>query len=194
MILPIVAYGNAVLKQKAAVVDPDMEGLDELLHNMWETMYNGRGVGLAAPQIGKSLRIFMVDTEQLVKENEEAEEGDELYRIKTGIKQVFINPEVISESGNPWVYEEGCLSIPDIRAKISRNEEIRIKYQNERFESFEATFDGMNARVIQHEYDHLEGILLTDRMSPLKKSLLKGKLDSISKGRIDVNYRMRFVQ
>ncbi len=151
-------------------------------------------MGLAAPQIGKSLRIFLVDTEQLVKENEEAEEGDELYKIKTGIKKVFINPEMISETGNPWVYEEGCLSIPDVRVKISRNEDIRIRYQNEAFETFEESFDGMNARVIQHEYDHLEGILLTDRMSPLKKSLLKGKLDSITKGRIDVNYRMRFAQ
>jgi peptide deformylase len=194
MILPIVAYGNAVLKQKATPVGPDTEGLEELLRNMWETMYNGRGVGLAAPQIGKSLRIFLVDTEQLVKENEEAEEGDELYKIKTGIKKVFINPEMISETGNPWVYEEGCLSIPDVRVKISRNEDIRIRYQNEAFETFEESFDGMNARVIQHEYDHLEGILLTDRMSPLKKSLLKGKLDSITKGRIDVNYRMRFAQ
>ncbi len=194
MILPIVAYGNAVLKQKATPVGPDTEGLEELLRNMWETMYNGRGVGLAAPQIGKSLRIFLVDTEQLVKENEEAEEGDELYKIKTGIKKVFINPEMISETGNPWVYEEGCLSIPDVRVKISRNEDIRIRYQNEAFETFEESFDGMNARVIQHEYDHLEGILLTDRMSPFKKSLLKGKLDSITKGRIDVNYRMRFAQ
>lgn len=194
MILPIVAYGNAVLKQNATPVGPDTEGLEELLRNMWETMYNGRGVGLAAPQIGKSLRIFLVDTEQLVKENEEAEVGDELYKIKTGIKKVFINPEMISETGNPWVYEEGCLSIPDVRVKISRNEDIRIRYQNEAFETFEESFDGMNARVIQHEYDHLEGILLTDRMSPLKKSLLKGKLDSITKGRIDVNYRMRFAQ
>lgn len=193
MILPIVAYGNPVLKKRAEDIDASYPGLKELLANMWETMYNGRGVGLAAPQIGLGIRIFLVDSEQLVRENEEAEEGEELYRVTKGIKKAFINPVMVQETGAPWVYEEGCLSIPDVRVKISRNELIRIRYMNELFETVEEEYDGMNARIIQHEYDHLEGILLTDHMTPLKRSLLKGKLDNISKGKIDVNYRMRFI-
>jgi len=194
MILPIVAYGNPVLKKVAEPIGSDYPELKELLSNMWETMYNGRGVGLAAPQIGLGIRIFLVDSEQLVKENEEAEEDEELYRVTQGIKKAFINPRIIEETGEPWNYEEGCLSIPDVRVKISRKELVRIRYVNEQFEEIEETYDGMNARIIQHEYDHLEGILLTDHMSPLKRSLLKGKLDNISKGKIDVNYRMRFLQ
>jgi peptide deformylase len=193
MILPIVAYGNPVLKKRAEDIDASYPDLKQLLANMWETMYNGRGVGLAAPQIGLSVRIFLVDSEQLVRENEEAEEGEELYRVTKGIKKAFINPVMVQETGAPWVYEEGCLSIPDVRVKISRNELIRIRYVNEMFEEVEEDYDGMNARIIQHEYDHLEGKLLTDHMTPLKRSLLKGKLDNISKGKIDVNYRMRFL-
>ena len=192
MILPIVAYGHPVLKQKAKELTPDYPDLELLISNMWETMYNGRGVGLAAPQIGKSIRMFMVDSEQLVKENEETENDDDKYAITTGIRKTFINPVMLSETGNPWVYEEGCLSIPDIRVKISRNELIRIKYQDESFNWHEDEYDAMNARIIQHEYDHLEGVLLTDRISPLKRSLMKGKLDNISKGKIQVGYRMRF--
>lgn len=194
MILPIVAYGNPILKKKAEAISVDYPGLEDLISNMWETMYNGRGVGLAAPQIGIGIRMFMIDSEQLVKENEEAEDGADLYKITSGIKKTFINPEMLSETGDPWIYEEGCLSIPDVRVKIGRNERIRIRYMNEKFEPIEEEYDGMNARIIQHEYDHLEGILLTDHMSPLKRSLLKGKLDNISKGKIDVSYRMRFAR
>lgn len=192
MILPIVAYGHPVLKKKAEEISPDHPELEELIANMWETMYNGRGVGLAAPQIGQSLRMFMVDSEQLVKENEEIEEEDDKYLVTSGIRKTFINPVMLEETGDPWNYEEGCLSIPDIRVRISRNAHIRIRFQDENFEWHEETYDGMNARIIQHEYDHLEGVLLTDHISPLKRSLLKGKLDNISKGKIKVGYRMRF--
>ncbi len=192
MILPIVGYGNPVLKKVAEAVSPGYPGLDALIRDMWDTMYNGRGVGLAAPQVGKNIRIFIMDSEQLVKENEEMDSDDEKYKITSGIKQVFINPTILNESGTPWIYEEGCLSIPDIRVKISRKEYVEIQYYNEHFELRTGRYDGMNARIIQHEYDHLEGILITDKVTPLKKSLLKGKLENIRKGKVDVKYRMRF--
>lgn len=192
MILPIVGYGNPVLKKVAEAVSPGYSGLDALIRDMWDTMYNGRGVGLAAPQVGKNIRIFIMDSEQLVKENEEMDSDDEKYKITSGIKQVFINPTILNESGTPWIYEEGCLSIPDIRVKISRKEYVEIQYYNEHFELRTGRYDGMNARIIQHEYDHLEGILITDKVTPLKKSLLKGKLENIRKGKVDVKYRMRF--
>lgn len=192
MILPIVGYGNPVLKKISDEIAPDYPELKNLIQDMWETMYNGKGVGLAAPQIGIDIRIFVMDSEQLVKENEDMEEDDEKYKITSGVKRVFINPTVISETGDKWVYEEGCLSIPDIRVKIPRPEFVEIHYFNENFEEQTERFDGMNARIIQHEYDHLQGILITDRVSPLKKSLLKGKLENIRKGKVDVKYRMRF--
>lgn len=192
MILPIVAYGNPVLKQLAKPIEPSYPQLKEIIANMWETMYNGRGVGLAAPQVGISIRLFVVDSEQLVKENEEMEEGEEKYKLKFGIKKVFINPQMLEETGDAWVYEEGCLSIPDVRVKIARKEFVQIKYVDENFKEHTDMYDGMNARIIQHEYDHLQGTLLTDHMSPLKKSLVKGKLENISKGRIATKYKMRF--
>ncbi|HET8962249.1 MAG TPA: peptide deformylase [Chitinophagales bacterium] len=192
MILPIVGYGNPVLKKISDEIAPDYPELKNLIQDMWETMYNGKGVGLAAPQVGIDIRIFVMDSEQLVKENEDMEEDDEKYKITRGVKRVFINPTVISETGDKWLYEEGCLSIPDIRVKIPRTEFVEIHYFNENFEEQTERFDGMNARIIQHEYDHLQGILITDRVSPLKKSLLKGKLENIRKGKVDVKYRMRF--
>lgn len=192
MILPIVAYGNAVLKKKAKEIDASYPKLKELIANMWETMYNGRGVGLAGPQVGLNIRIFVVDSLQLAKENEEMDEGEEKYKLKEGIKIVFINPIIEKESGTPWIYEEGCLSIPDVRVKVSRKEQVHITYFDEHFKKHTKTFDGMNARIIQHEYDHIEGILLTDHMTPLKKSLIKGKLESISKGKVSVKYKMKF--
>ena len=192
MILPIVAYGNPVLKKVAKDIGPDYPGLKELIANMWETMYNGRGVGLAAPQVGLDIRLFLVDSEQLVKEDEEEEEDEKQYRITKGIKRVFINAHIVNETGDPWLYEEGCLSIPEIRVKISRNETVKMKYMDENFVEHTDEFSEMNARIIQHEYDHIEGILLTDHMTPLKRSLIRAKLDNISKGKIDVKYKMKF--
>jgi peptide deformylase len=192
MILPIVAYGNPVLKQVAKPIKADYADLVVLIKNMWETMYNGRGVGLAAPQVGLNIRLFLVDSLQLLKENEEMEDGEEKYPLKQGIKKVFINPEMLEETGAAWVYEEGCLSIPDVRVKIARKEVVHIQYYDENFVQHTEMFDGMNARIIQHEYDHLQGILLTDHMTPLKKSLIRNKLDNISKGKIEVKYKMKF--
>lgn len=192
MILPIVGYGNPVLKKVSDEVAPDYPELQTFIQDMWETMYNGKGVGLAAPQVGVDIRIFVMDSEQLVKENEDMDDEEEKYKIAKGIKKVFINPTILDETGDPWVYEEGCLSIPDIRVKISRNEFVEIKYFDEQFEEHIEKFDGMNARIIQHEYDHLQGVLITDRITPLKKSLMKGKLENIRKGKVDVKYRMKF--
>ena len=194
MILPITAYGNPVLKKVAKDIDPGYPGLQKLIADMWETMYNGRGVGLAAPQVGLDIRLFVIDSEQLVKENEEEEdeEEDDRYRITKGIKQVFINAHIVKEFGTPWIYEEGCLSIPDIRVKISRNETVTLRYYDENFVEHTEDFSEMNARIIQHEYDHTEGILLTDHMTPLKRSLIKTKLDNISKGKVSVKYKMKF--
>jgi len=189
MILPIVAYGHPVLKKIAKPITQDYPDLEKLLANMWETMYNGNGVGLAAPQIGLDIRLFLVDSAQLIDPEEEPDP-----KLKKGIKQVFINPEIIEESGEPWIYEEGCLSIPDVRVKISRNPTLRIKYLDEHFKEHLKAFDGMNARIIQHEYDHIEGILLTDHMSPLKKNLVKKKLENISTGKVSVKYRMKFAK
>ena len=182
MILPIYAYGQPVLKKKAAQIEEVNEEVSELIANMWETMYNAKGVGLAAPQIGKSLRLFIVDTVQMQEEGEE----------DLGIKKVFINAEKIEEEGEKWAYEEGCLSIPDLRADVERPEVLRIKYFNEDLEELEETFDGLNARVIQHEYDHIDGILFTEHLKPLKKRMIKRKLESIRKGQTTANYAMRF--
>lgn len=192
MILPIVGYGNPILKKVAKEISPDYPELKKLIANMWETMYNGRGVGLAGPQVNLDMRIFVMDSEQLVRENEEDEDDDDQYRITKGIKKVFINPTMLKEFGEPWIYEEGCLSIPNIRVKIARNETITIKYFDENFVEHTEDYNEMNARIIQHEYDHLEGKLLTDYMTPLKKSLIKTKLENISKGKVSVKYKMKF--
>ncbi len=183
MILPIVAFGTPVLKKKAKNIKNDHEGLKELIGNMWETMYNAKGVGLAAPQIGKRIRIFLIDTIQL--EEEESE-------LKEGVKQVFINAEILEEEGESWLYEEGCLSIPHIRGDVERLPNITIKYFDEDFVEHTKKFEGINARVIQHEYDHIEGILFTTKLKPLKRRLIKRKLEAIKKGSVKVDYRMRF--
>lgn len=183
MLLPIYAYGQPVLKKKAVAIEADYEGLPELIENMWETMYHADGVGLAAPQIGKSIRIFMVDTVQAMKEGEEDQ----------GIKTAFINAEILEESGKEWSYEEGCLSIPNIRGDVSRLDTVTIRWQDEEFNTHEQTFDGINARVIQHEYDHIEGKLFTEKLKPLKKKLIKRKLEAIRKGNAKAHYRMKFV-
>ncbi len=183
MTLPIIAYGDSVLKKKSADIPPDYPKLKELIENMFDTMYNASGIGLAAPQIGLSIRLFIVDTIQL--------ENDKNKEFK-GIRKVFINPKIIRESGEEWKYEEGCLSIPGVRGDVYRLPDLIIKYQNENFEWQEESYNDLNARVIQHEYDHIEGVLFTDRLAPLKKKLLQGKLKKITKGDVDVDYRMKF--
>lgn len=187
MILPIVAYGDPVLRKETDEIDENYPKLKELIENMFETMYNAPGVGLAAPQIGLSIRMFIVDTAYIHEDDVEGEEPEE-----EGIKKVFINPIILDETGDPWLYEEGCLSIPGIREDVMRKDTITIEYYDENFELKEETYDGFNARVIQHEYDHIEGILFTDHLKPLKKRMLKSKLDNISKGKVDVEYRMNF--
>ena len=181
MILPIVAYGDIVLKQVASPVSENSKELQELIKNMWETMYNARGVGLAAPQIGQSIRLFIVDSTQI--------ENDE---FTNGIRKVFINANIENYNEEEDFEEEGCLSIPDIHAEVERPNAIKITYLDEEFNEHTETFEGYNARVIQHEYDHIEGILFTDKISPLKKRLLKRKLDKISKGKVSPKYKMIF--
>ncbi|MDC6352543.1 peptide deformylase [Zeaxanthinibacter sp. PT1] len=189
MILPIIAYGDPVLRKVGEEIDQDYPKLEELIENMWETMYHANGVGLAAPQIGLPIRLFLVDASPFAEDDELSEE--ERAQLE-GFKKVFINAEILEEDGNPWAFNEGCLSIPEIREDVQRNEQITIRYMDENFKQFEETFDGLLARVIQHEYDHIEGILFTDKLSSLKKRLLKGKLSNISKGKVNVDYRMRF--
>lgn len=191
MILPIVAYGDPVLKKEAVEIDKDHEGLSDLISNMWETMYAASGVGLAAPQIGKSIRLFIVDASPFA-DDEDTEEPDPKAVGLEGFKKVFINPIIEEEVGEEWAFQEGCLSIPQIREDVYRQEKITISYYDEDFNFHEETFEGYAARVIQHEYDHIEGILFTDHLAPLKKRLLKKKLMNISKGEIQVDYRMKF--
>ena len=181
MILPIVAFGTPVLREKCKEISADYPHLAQLIDDMFETMYGASGVGLAAPQINKSVRLFIIDTTPF------AEESD-----ITPLKEVFINPRIIKEKGKEWLFNEGCLSIPEIREDIARKAEIEIEYFDTNFKQHIKKFDGITARVIQHEYDHIQGILFTDKLSPLRKRVLKGKLNDISKGKIAVNYRMRF--
>jgi len=182
MILPIIAYGNPILKKRAHEIDPEINGLHDLIEDMWSTMYNAQGVGLAAPQIGKSIRLFLIDTIQIMEE----ENKDE------GIKQAFINPTIIDQTGKEWDYEEGCLSIPNIRGDVTRLDSIKIKFFDEDFIEHEEIFKNINARVIQHEYDHLEGKLFLDYLKPVKKRLIKRKLESIKKGTVSTDYKMKF--
>lgn len=192
MILPIVAYGDPVLKQEAEEIDENYEGLKELIDNMFETMYEANGVGLAAPQIGKSIRLFVIDASPFAEDEEEEGEPDEKAKGLEDFKKVFINPIIEEETGNEWGFKEGCLSIPNIREEVQRKEKIVITYFDENWDFHEEEYEGYAARVIQHEYDHVDGVLFTDRLSPLKKRLLKKKLTKISKGDVDVDYRMRF--
>ena len=189
MILPIIAYGDPVLRKVGKEIDKDYPDLKDLIGNMWETMYNASGVGLAAPQIGLPIRLFLVDTTPFA--DDEDLSLDEKKELE-GFKQVFINAQIEEETGELWAFNEGCLSIPDVREDVSRQDTITITYQDEHFKKHTKTFDGLLARVIQHEYDHIEGILFTDKLSSLKKRLIKGRLSNISKGKINVDYRMRF--
>jgi peptide deformylase len=190
MILPIVAYGSPVLRKVCGNIDNSYPDLDKLLADMWETMYNSNGVGLAAPQINKAIRLFVMDSTQIFA-NLVDDEVD-LYPDGPGVKRVFINAKIIQEKGTPWSYNEGCLSIPKIREDIVRNETVTLQYVDENFQPQTTTFNGITARIILHEYDHIEGKLFIDYMKPLKKTLLKRKLDDITKGKIKVDYRMVF--
>lgn len=189
MVLPIVAYGEAVLKKKAENIPEDFEQLDELISNMWETMYNASGVGIAAPQVGRSLRLFVVDPSPFAEDDTLSDQ--ERQQIKRA-KKAYINPTIIEREGEEWAFTEGCLSIPDIHEDVFRPEKITIEYYDTDFEKHTDTFDGLAARVIQHEYDHIEGILFTDKLSSLKKRLIKSKLNKIINGKVSVDYRMRF--
>jgi len=189
MIYPIVAYGDPVLRKEAEEIDKAYPKLDTLLEDMFETMYAAYGIGLAAPQIGLPIRVFIVDATPF-KDDEELSEEERAYLAT--FKRVFINARILEESGNEWAFNEGCLSIPDVREDVFRQETITIEYLDENFDKHTETISGIAARIIQHEYDHIEGILFTDKLSPLKKRLIKKKLTNISKGVIEVDYRMRF--
>ena len=189
MILPILAYGDPVLRKKGEAITKDYPKLDTLLENMFETMYAAKGVGLAAPQIGLPIRLFLVDATPFADDDElTAEEMEEL----NGFKKIFINAKITHETGDQWTFNEGCLSIPDVREDVFRESNIVIEYEDENFIKYEESYSGIIARIIQHEYDHIEGVLFTDKLSPLKKRLIKSRLTNISKGNITVDYRMRF--
>ncbi|MEX2597183.1 MAG: peptide deformylase [Salibacteraceae bacterium] len=188
MILPIVAYGDPVLKREGKEIDEDYPELQTLIANMFETMENASGVGLAAPQIGLSIRLFIVDTSPFVEDDEDHPDHKSLL----GFRKVFINPIILEEDGTKWDFNEGCLSIPGIREDVSRKPKILIEYFDEHFNLQEETYDGLIARVIQHEYDHVDGVLFTDRLNPLRKQFLRKRLDKISKGIVDVDYKMKF--
>ena len=189
MILPIRAYGDPVLKKEAQDIEPGHPGLKQLIADMFETMYAANGVGLAAPQIGQSIRLFIVDASPFA-EDEDGEPTDEAH-LKD-FKKVFINPYIVEEDGEEWGFEEGCLSIPNIREEVVREERIVLQYQDENFKEHEEEFTGFAARVIQHEHDHLDGILFVDHLAPLRRRLINGKLRDISRGKTDVKYKMRF--
>ena len=190
MILPIVAYGHPVLRKVAEDITPDYPGLEKLIDNMWETMYGSNGVGLAAPQVNKSIRLFVVDTEQMFANMEEEEK--EVYPDIPGFKGVFINAHITELNGVEWPYNEGCLSIPKIREDVVRHESVTMNFMDAAFVSHTATFRGLTARVVLHEYDHIEGKLFIDHISALKRKLMKGKLSDISKGKVNVDYKMTF--
>ncbi|WKS95676.1 peptide deformylase [Riemerella columbina] len=188
MILPIRAYGDPILRKKGKAISPDYPQLKELIANMYDTMVGAHGIGLAAPQIGLDIRLFVVDVSPLAEDEDYADIADELKDFK----KVFINAKILEESGEEWKFNEGCLSIPEVREDVKRKDTIVIEYYDENFQKHTETYSDIRARVIQHEYDHIEGILFTDKLSALKKKLVKGKLSKISNGEVQVNYKMRF--
>ena len=189
MILPVVAYGDPVLKKKAVEITPEYPNLKALIENMYDTMYGAYGVGLAAPQIGLSIRLFLVDASPFA---DDEVLGEEEQNFLKNFKHTFINPIILEESGDEWAFNEGCLSIPEVREDVFRKPNIKVQYQDEDFNTKTMELSGLAARVFQHEYDHIEGVLFTDKLSSLKKRLIKGKLANISKGKVDVDYRMKF--
>jgi len=202
MILPVVAYGDPVLRKVGKEISPEYAGLKELIDDMFETMYAAPGVGLAAPQIGRDIRLFVVDSIYVLKKEEPTEEHeapadkddeeDDEFEGEEGIKKAFINAKMLKEYGKKWNYNEGCLSIPGIREEVERFDSIVIEYLDENFEKHTEEYNGFTARVIQHEYDHIQGILFTDKLNPIKKRFLKNKLDNITKGLVEVKYKMKF--
>jgi peptide deformylase len=190
MILPIVAYGAPVLRKACKDISADYPDLQKLITDMWETMYNSNGVGIAAPQINKDIRLFVMDSEQIFNNMEDGEENE--YPGDNGYKGVFINAHITKLDGDEWAYNEGCLSIPKIREDVYRSEKVTLSYIDENFQPFTKTFSGITARVILHEYDHIEGKLFIDYLKPLKRTMIKRKLDDISKGKVKVDYRMIF--
>lgn len=193
MILPIIAYGDPLLRKKAQPITAAYKDLSKLIENMFETMYAASGIGLAAPQVGHSIRLFIVDTVPVL-ENLDKEDPEHDFKGETGLRQVFINARAVDKDGDEWRYNEGCLSIPKIREDIDRPDEITLVYEDENFVKHQAVFSGLAGRVIQHEYDHIEGILFTDHLQPLKKRMLKKKMENISKGMVEVDYKMKFPQ
>ena len=192
MILPIVAFGHPILRKVAKDIDKDYPQLDKLIEDMWETMYASNGVGLAAPQINRDIRLFVIDSAQIFENMDEQDRAEETYPDDPGTKQVFINAHIVEEQGDDWAYNEGCLSIPKIREDIYRAEEVTIEFLDEHFVKHTKTYNGITARIILHEYDHIEGKLFIDYMSPLKRKLIKRKLDDITRGNIRVDYKMMF--
>ena len=188
MILPIVAYGSPVLRKVCAEITPDYANLEKLIADMWETMYASNGVGLAAPQINKGIRLFVVDSTQIFQNQDNEDKGK--YPDEPGMKQVFINAHIKEFDGEDWTYNEGCLSIPKIREDVKRPEEVVLEFMDENFILHTERFIGITARVIQHEYDHIEGKLFIDYLKPLRKKMLQGKLNDISKGKIKMDYKM----
>ncbi len=192
MILPVVAYGHPVLRKMCEDITPDYPELDKLMADMWETMYHSSGVGLAAPQINRPIRMFVVDTEQIVENFDETDKKE--YPNEKPIKQIFINAHIEETTGNEWAYNEGCLSIPKIREDVYRAAKVKLRYMDEQFNEHVGEFDGITARVILHEYDHIDGKLFIDYLKPIKKRLLKKKLSDISNGKVKTDYRMLFVK
>jgi len=189
MILPIIAYGDPVLRKEAEEITKDYPQLNELIENMFETMYEARGIGLAAPQIGLPIRLFVVDATPFGDDEDLSEEEQ---KFVSTFKKVFVNAKILEESGDEWAFNEGCFEYSDVREDVFRQPNIVIEYLDENFRKQKESFNGIVARIIQHEYDHIEGILFTDKLSPLKKRLIKGKLENISKGKVSVDYRMKF--
>ena len=198
MIIPVIAYGDPVLRKVGVEITKDYPGLQDIIEDMFDTMHNALGVGLAAPQVGKSIRLFIVETKPFtVRSENDADEDDDEFTPEereqlTHLRKVFINAKIVEEEGVEWIFNEGCLSIPKIREDVSRKPKIRIQYFDENFVFFDEYYEGLAARVIQHEFDHVEGKLFTDKISPLRRRLLKGKLTDLSKGKVQIGYKMRF--
>ena len=190
MILPIVAYGHPVLRKMCEDITPEYPKLQELIANMWETMYSSSGVGVAAPQVNRPIRLFVIDSTQIIEGMDDEERAE--YPGDNGIKQVFINAHIVDTAGEEWAYNEGCLSIPKVREDVYRPESVTLRYVDENFQPHEETFTGVTARVIFHEYDHIDGKLFIDHLKPLKRRMIKGKLEDITKGKISVDYKMTF--
>ena len=182
MKLPVIAFGDPVLRKMASDIDAEYPELKDLIANMFDTMYGARGVGLAAPQVGRSIRLFIIDATTYADDDP----------ALSNFKKVFLNAHVVEEKGEKWAFNEGCLSIPDIREDISRQDTVTLSYYDENWQHHEETFTGLAARIIQHEYDHIEGKLFTDKLSPLRRAMLKSRLDAISKGNVKVDYKMKF--